>query len=626
MSRDLTYNTPQFSVTNADGEQEFQFHSHNHSYTSIQDAIDETPPESFNSNPSNESLPGFTPIDTSEYHPSHYERLDDGSLYTTNSTAYSNTSTYSKDGASSSIYEMQSYETTANNDDASPFGGYSPNAFFLYWEEKEPDDYLHNPDPIEDAKYESNRFWYDLKSMDRRSFFGLLTFIFMFFAALGIFILLPILSYGAKFTPSVTTGIKLTDYVYPMISSIRTNLVDPDTPKEALTWTNPLTNETWPLVFSDEFNTEGRTFYDGDDQFFTAMDFHYAATNDLEWYDPDAVTTANGTLNLRLDAFKNHDLLYRSGMVQSWNKFCFTQGKIEFSARLPGYGNISGLWPGLWTMGNLGRPGYLATTDGVWPYTYSTCDAGITPNQSSLDGISYLPGQRLNSCTCPGEDHPNPGTGRGAPEIDVVEAQISGIGQVSQSLQVAPYDIWYMPDYSFLEIYNASITHMNTYAGGPFQQAVSGLTMLNTSWYEYGDTAHNFQKYGFEYLNDDTTGYVTWFVGDAPAWTVKAFALHPNGNVGWRQIPKEPLALIMNLGLSNNWAYIDWLSLVFPSTMSVDYVRLYQPEGQVNLGCDPEGYPTQEYIQKHLNIYENVNFTLYEDAGYTMPKNKLTGC
>lgn len=60
--------------------------------------------------------------------------------------------------------------------------------------------------------------------------------------------------------------------------------------------------------------------------------------------------------------------------------------------------------------------------------------------------------------------------------------------------------------------------------------------------------------------------------------------------------------------------------------MSVDYVRLYQPEGQVNLGCDPEGYPTQEYIQKHLNIYENVNFTLYEDAGYTMPKNKLTGC
>jgi hypothetical protein len=27
-------------------------------------------------------------------------------------------------------------------------------------------------------------------------------------------------------------------------------------------------------------------------------------------------------------------------------------------------------WPGIWTMGNLARPGYPATTDGMWPYTY----------------------------------------------------------------------------------------------------------------------------------------------------------------------------------------------------------------------------------------------------------------
>ena len=66
-------------------------------------------------------------------------------------------------------------------------------------------------------------------------------------------------------------------------------------------------------MFSDEFNAEGRTFYEGDDQFFTAPDLHYDATKDLEWYDPDAVTTANGTLTLRMDAFKNHGLFYRSG-------------------------------------------------------------------------------------------------------------------------------------------------------------------------------------------------------------------------------------------------------------------------------------------------------------------------
>ena len=40
--------------------------------------------------------------------------------------------------------------------------------------------------------------------------------------------------------------------------------------------------------------------------------------------------------------------------------------------------------------------------------------------------------------------------------------------------------------------------------------------MLNVTWYEYGDHQHNFQKYGYEYLNDDESGYLRWFVGDNP--------------------------------------------------------------------------------------------------------------
>lgn len=91
-------------------------------------------------------------------------------------------------------------------------------------------------------------------------------------------------------------------------------------------------------------------------------------------------------------------------------------------------------------MGNLGRPGYLATTEGMWPYTYNECDAGITPNQSMSDGTSYLPGQRLPSCTCTGEEHPTPGKGRGAPEIDIAEVSADwgglGIGVATQSYQV----------------------------------------------------------------------------------------------------------------------------------------------------------------------------------------------
>ena len=87
-------------------------------------------------------------------------------------------------------------------------------------------------------------------------------------------------------------------------------------------------------------------------------------------------------------ADQNYQLQYRSGMLQSWNKFCFTTGYIEVSVVLPGPNeNTQGYvstssscfrpllttrplqWPGAWTMGNLARPGYAATTNGMWPYT-----------------------------------------------------------------------------------------------------------------------------------------------------------------------------------------------------------------------------------------------------------------
>lgn len=512
--------------------------------------------------------------------------------------------------------------------DFSPFGGYPASSFPLHIDEKEPDDYLHNPDPVVDAIYEKNRFIHDLKNMDRRSMGGLIGVIGLAIAAIMIFIVLPVLTYSG-----VTNHYKpesyevLSKYKYPILLAIRTSLVDPDTPTEFLT-KKSRSGDEWKLVFSDEFAAEGRTFYDGDDQFFTAPDIHYDATKDLEWYDPDAVTTKEGTLSFTMDAFKNHDLFYRSGMVQTWNKMCFTEGNLEFSARLPNYGNVTGLWPGLWTMGNLGRPGYLASTEGVWPYSYESCDAGITANQSSPDGISYLPGQRLNSCTCKGEAHPNPGTGRGAPEIDALEGEISNnLGLASQSLQLAPYDIWYYPDYDFVAIHNSSVTVMNTYTGGPLQQAFSAVTTLNISWYERGDCLHNYQRYGFEYINDNEDGYLQWFVGEQPTLLVLAPAMHPNGNIGWRRLSKEPMSLVMNFGISNSWAYIDWPSLHFPMEMRVSHVRVYQPADKVNIGCDPDDYPTYDYIQQHWNIYQNANLTSFEDGGYKFPKNTLVnGC
>ena len=148
------------------------------------------------------------------------------------------------------------------------------------------------------------------------------------------------------------------------------------------------------------------------------------------------------------------------GMISTWNKFCFTGGLVVASVVLPGRSDVYGLWPAIWSMGNLGRAGYGASLDGMWPYTYEACDLGTLPNQTFNGGppaaltsgdpnfgneLSYLIGQKLSSCTCPGEAHPGPilsdGSylGRAAPEIDMFEAQVSPDtreGHVSQSVRM----------------------------------------------------------------------------------------------------------------------------------------------------------------------------------------------
>ncbi|KAF8837220.1 glycoside hydrolase family 16 protein [Paxillus ammoniavirescens] len=430
-------------------------------------------------------------------------------------------------------------------------------------------------------------------------------------------------------------------------------LIDPDTPESAKTRTG-YDNEAYTLVFSDEFNTPNRTFWPGDDPFWEAADIWYWSTDDQEWYDPGQVVTKDGYLSIVMDNIPKNGLPYRSGMLQSWNKFCFTTGYIEVSISLPGPNQETmGYWPGAWTMGNLARPGYGATTDGVWPYSYDACDVGTFPNQTLPDGsgpasavysdaskskynfeLSWLSGQRLSACTCPGEDHPGPSNsiGRGAPEIDILEVEHNKLGSgqvVSQSGQFAPFT----QDYLYLNdtqdewiVYTPNITVPNSYRGSAVQQAVSALTLLPDDIFQ--ESGAQFTTFGFEYWsdpNDPSAGSITWQTAGVPAARVGAGALGPdqgtNGTgVSQRLISLEPMSIVLNLGISPNWQTIDLTTMIFPAEMRVDYVRVYQRNGETNVGCSPDGFPTEEYINNHMDSYMNPNLTLWN---YPKPKNGL---
>ncbi|WVQ78277.1 hypothetical protein IAT38_000362 [Cryptococcus sp. DSM 104549] len=439
---------------------------------------------------------------------------------------------------------------------------------------------------------------------------------------------------------------------YPEIPGMP-SLIDPDTPEWAKTrigWDK----EEWVLVFSDEFNKDGRTFFEGDDPFWTAMDIHYHVTGDFEWLAPEAVTTADGHLIITMTQEPIHDLNFKSGQIQSWNKLCFSKNAYyEISASLPGTSGVGGFWPGIWTMGNLGRPGYAGTTEGTWPYSYDTCDIGTLANQTYLNGtgphatlttgadggpLSYLLGQRCSACTCPGEDHPGPdvSVGRAAPEIDIVEAQIiisEARGEVSQSFQVAPYDDHYQFANSsdMYEQYDQELTYFNTYLGGPFQQALSSLTRMPNRIYweqELGGKSKEFAVFGMEYHaypEEREKGYITWYSDNKTSWTVHADAVaaNPKTEVGRRIIPEEPMAMIINFHMSNNFQAVNFANLNWPNYFRIDYVRVYQKPDEVNIGCDPADYPTADYIARHADVYNNPNITTWAQTDYAWPKNRL---
>ena len=179
---------------------------------------------------------------------------------------------------------------------------------------------------------------------------------------------------------------------------------------------------------SDEFNVDNRTFKDGHDPMWTALDksdddSSNAGGGSMQFYNSSAVTTENGFLKIssfiertewtRYDhinkEWKQERKNFTSGMVQSWNKFCFTGGIVEVDVIFPGDPFVGGLWPAVWLLGNLGRATYEPSTNNIWPWSYDKCTRELQDAQT------------ISACNRENHFGMLPNRGRGATEIDIVE-------------------------------------------------------------------------------------------------------------------------------------------------------------------------------------------------------------
>ena len=202
------------------------------------------------------------------------------------------------------------------------------------------------------------------------------------------------------------------------------------------------------------------------------------------------------------------------------------------------------------------------------------------------------------------------------------------------------------------------MSHLNVYMGSATQQATSVVTQTDQNCYEGGTGC--FSIYGFEYkpgfdnavrpqipsrkgvshfLSD--AQYISWISDSKLAWTMLSAGVgaDPLVEISARPISQEPMVcsvraelygsiakhpfqyIILNLGISESFGFVDVEHLPFPAHMKVDYIRVYQPVGEENIGCDPQDFPTQDYINQYADAYANPNLTTWvDDFHQTIPR------
>jgi len=424
---------------------------------------------------------------------------------------------------------------------------------------------------------------------------------------------------------------------------------------------------------SDEFDVPGREFGDGKDPKWTALDKNDYTNDALHYYAEGNVrTNEDGELVISTEVGdtdvvgfdeakleKVHEKKhFRSAMLQSWNKFCFTGGIVEAEITLPGKPDVGGLWPAFWLLGNLARHTYVGSSMHIWPWSSNECN-------DRTEG-----GQQINACLHSDHWGMKTGFGRGAPEIDIFEVQpgpikrnvgpfhYSYVGQpfMSSSYQVAPGRAWNRPGagywpgpgqwYDDIKFGNETCLNIlfygnyNHFAGDPHpekQDYWSDSISYNRQLHQEHFTSKHVYRLEWEVPDAEAghDGYLHWFLDGKLVVAMNGTGI-TNAGFG-AEITSEPMYILMNTAIStqwgfptkcpdncpcetydcgtNSWAKTCGFSGGFcemmkdesnPIEYKVNWVRVYQDpnDEKQKVGCSTPERPTKRYIEAHADKYK----------------------
>lgn len=297
-------------------------------------------------------------------------------------------------------------------------------------------------------------------------------------------------------------------------------------------------------------------------------------------------------------------------------------------------------------LGNLARATYVGSSDYVWPYSYNKCNEDKRLSQE------------VNACLKLNHYGMAPFQGRGAPEIDLIEAMQGDAEELpsttirrpyqSASFQVAPgidrdrpilglqpkQGHWYTGmEYNHKNLtkselnpffYGVTLVHKPkeyTYQA----DALSANRGLNSSHYK---KQHVYRVEWEPPAEDGSGGYIRWYTDNVFLYGVTGSNLNITGS----EIPSEAMYLIMNTAVASSWGFPtpcpegcscecfecgnpDCACALptgycenFPAYFDIDYVRVYQAVGEEKhtQGCSPMNKPTSLFIQGHRKRYMDI--------------------
>ncbi|KUF78068.1 Beta-glucan synthesis-associated protein SKN1 [Phytophthora nicotianae] len=169
------------------------------------------------------------------------------------------------------------------------------------------------------------------------------------------------------------------------------------------------------------------------------------------------------------------------------------------------------------------------------------------------------------------------------------------------------------------------------------------MDAISSNWPLHVGAYLDYVVYQVEWVTGEN-GYVRWMLHGSPLFEIAASSITDVPQNSKKSNPQktmleEPMYVIFNVALSATWGakppnpgsecrgdgadpVVNRICDSFPMFLKVDYIRLYQDLGNdldadnyMQVGCDPKSHPTKEWIEGHLDEYEDNDNKWEQVAG-----------